>query len=128
MRTALLTSNLTGLSFVCHATTEHPDSHHGCPVWVDNRGRAYCEVDKPSEYYTVDERVDGNPRVVIGQRIADLRKAAGLTQAQLSKKSGVNVSNLCRIEAGKYSAGLDVLARIAEVLGSRLDLVTDTDQ
>ena len=123
MRTAILTSKLTGRSFVCHATTEHPDSHYGKEVWVDDKGRAYCEVGKPSEYYDVDEDVDNNVRVVIGQRITALRKQRGMTQAELSEKSGVNVSNLCRIETGRYSAGLDVLARIAAALGARLDLV-----
>lgn len=62
-------------------------------------------------------------RLSIGQRITALRKQRGMTQAELSEKSGVNVSNLCRIETGRYSAGLDVLARIAAALGARLDLV-----
>lgn len=123
MRTALLTSNLTGLSFVCHATTEHPDSHHGCPVWVDNLGRAYCEVDKPSEYYTVDERVDGNPRVVIGQRIAELRKEQGMSQAELADKCGMQRPHIARVESGRYGITLDVLARIVQALDARIELV-----
>lgn len=123
MRTAILTSKLTGRSFVCHATTEHPDSHFGCPVWVDEQGKAYCEVDKPSEYYDVDEDVDGNPRVVIGQRIAQIRKEQGMTQQHLADKSGVLRPNIARIEAGRYGMTVDVLARIAQALGKRIELV-----
>jgi len=123
MRKAILTSKLTGRSFVCHATTEHPDSHFGCPVWVDDQGKAYCDVDKPSPYYDVDDDVDGNPRVVIGQRIAHLRKEQGMTQQQLADKSGILRPNIARIEAGRYGLTVDVLARIAQALGKTIDLV-----
>jgi len=123
MRTAIITSKLTGRSFVCHATTEHPDSHFGCPVWVDEQGKAYCDVDKPSPYYDVDEDVDGNPRVVIGQRIAQLRKEQGMTQQQLADKSGILRPNIARIETGRYGMTVDVLARIAQALGKTIDLI-----
>lgn len=123
MRTAILTSKLTGRSFVCHATTEHPDSHHGCPVWVDDQGKAYCDVDKPSHYYDVCEDVDGQPRVVIGQRIAQLRKEQGMTQQHLADKSGVLRPNIARIEAGRYGMTVDVLARIANALGCELAII-----
>jgi DNA-binding XRE family transcriptional regulator len=123
MRTAILTSRLSGVAVKCHATTEHPDSHHGCPVWVDNLGRAYCEVDKPSEYYEVDEDVDGNPRVVIGQRIAELRKEQGMSQAELADKCGMQRPHIARVESGRYGITLDVLARIANALGRTVDLV-----
>lgn len=123
MRTAILTSKLTGRSFICHATTEHPDSHFGCPVWVDDQGKAYCDVDKPSPYYDVCEDVDGHPRVVIGQRIAELRKEQGMTQQQLADKCGILRPNIARIEAGRYGITLDVLSRIAQALGKTIDLV-----
>lgn len=123
MRTAIITSRLSGVAVKCHATTEHPDSHHGCPVWVDNLGRAYCEVDKPSECYDVDEDVDGNPRVVIGQRIAELRKEQGLSQTELADKCGMQRPHIARVESGRYGITLDVLARIASALGKTIDLV-----
>jgi DNA-binding XRE family transcriptional regulator len=123
MRTAIITSKLTGRSFVCHATTEHPDSHFGCPVWVDDQGKAYCDVDKPSEYYEVDEDVENNIKLTIGQRIQELRKEAGMTQTQLAEKCGMAQPNIARIEAGTYATSLDVLSRIAEALGKRIELV-----
>lgn len=123
MRTAIITSRFTGMAVKCHATTQHPDSHHGCPVWVDNLGRAYCEVDKPSEYYDVDEDVDGNPRVVIGQRIAELRKEQGMSQAELADKCGMQRPHIARVESGRYGITLDVLARIAQALGKTIDLI-----
>ena len=58
----------------------------------------------------------------IGKRIAELRKAKGLTQAQLAEKTGFSQSNIGRIETGRYSVGLDVLAKIAEVLGAKVEI------
>ena len=58
----------------------------------------------------------------IGKRIAELRKAKGLTQAQLAEKTGFAQSNIGRIETGRYSVGLDVLAKIAEVLGAKVEI------
>jgi DNA-binding XRE family transcriptional regulator len=123
MRTAIITSKLTGKSVKCHATIEHLDSHYGNEVWVDDQGRAYCDVDKPSEYYDVDEDVENNIKLTIGQRIQELRKEAGMTQAQLAEKCGMAQPNIARIEAGTYATSIDVLSRIAEALGKKIELV-----
>lgn len=64
-----------------------------------------------------------NERERIGKRIAELRKAKGLTQAQLAEKTGFPRSNIGRIETGKYSVGLDVLAKIASALGASVELI-----
>jgi len=62
----------------------------------------------------------------IGARVAERRKAKGLTQMQLAEKTGFSQSNIGRIETGRYSVGLDVLASIAEALGATVELVTET--
>jgi len=59
----------------------------------------------------------------IGQRIQELRKEAGLTQTQLAEKCGMAQPNIARIEAGTYATSIDVLSRIAEALGKRIELV-----
>ena len=59
----------------------------------------------------------------IGQRIQELRKEAGLTQTQLAEKCGMAQPNIARLEAGTYATSIDVLSRIAEVLGKRIELV-----
>lgn len=58
----------------------------------------------------------------IGKRIAELRKAQGMSQAVLAEKCGMKQQNIARIENGQISAGIDTLARIADALGTRLDL------
>ena len=59
----------------------------------------------------------------IGQRIQELRKEAGMTQTQLAEKCGMAQPNIARIEAGTYATSIDVLSRIAEALGKRIELV-----
>ena len=62
-------------------------------------------------------------RIRIGQRIAELRKAAGLTQVQLGERCGILGNHITRIEKGRYSVGLDTLAAIAKALNKRIDFV-----
>ena len=56
---------------------------------------------------------------VIGHRLAELRKARGLTQQQVADRMGVTKGRVSQIEQGKIS-GQDVLARFAAALGGRL--------
>ena len=66
--------------------------------------------------------VEKATRIIIGERIAQLRYDKGLTQAQLAELCGMKQQNIARIEAGTHSTGVDVLSRIADVLGTKLDL------
>jgi len=66
-----------------------------------------------------------NNRIYIGQRIAEIRTSQGLTTYDLAEKSGITQSNICRIENGKYSAGIDVLGKIADALGVKIDLINN---
>ena len=67
-------------------------------------------------------------RVRIGNRIKELREQRQWSSKELSEKSGVDATNLCRIEQGRYSVGLDVLSRIATALGMQVDLVEQKSQ
>lgn len=58
-----------------------------------------------------------NHREKIGQQIAQLRKENGLTALQLSKMTGLDNSNIGKIEKGRYNVGIDILSRIADALG-----------
>lgn len=62
-------------------------------------------------------------RIRIGQRIAELRKEVGMTQDQLAEKTGIQRAHITRIEAGKYSVGIDLLQKIADVFGKNVDFV-----
>ena len=57
--------------------------------------------------------------VVLGHRLAEVRRARGLTQQQVAERMGVTKGRVSQIEQGKIS-GQDVLARFAAALGGRL--------
>ena len=59
-----------------------------------------------------------------GNRIRELREQKGITQMQLAEKTGYSQSNIWRIENGKYSVGLDILAVIARALDARVELIS----
>ena len=59
----------------------------------------------------------------IGRRIAALRSVAGLTQAQLADKAGMQRSHISRIEAGSLAVTLESIEAIAQALGMTVDLI-----
>ena len=59
----------------------------------------------------------------MGQRIATLRKLAGLSQEQLAERAGIGRGHLSRIEAGKYEVTLWIVQAIAEALGMTVDII-----
>lgn len=61
--------------------------------------------------------------VRLGQRIAALRKLAGMSQEQLSEKAGLQRTHVSRIEAGKYDVTAFTVQLIAEALGMTVDII-----
>ena len=61
----------------------------------------------------------------MGQRIASLRKQAGLSQDQLADKAGIGRTHLSRIEQGKYDVTFWVVQQIAEALGMTVDIIDE---
>ncbi len=58
--------------------------------------------------------VDG---VRLGQRLRSLRLSAGLTQAELARRTGIHRPNIARVEAGRHTPSLETLARLAAAIG-----------
>ncbi|MGV9764220.1 helix-turn-helix domain-containing protein [Micromonospora tulbaghiae] len=56
---------------------------------------------------------------VVGHRLAEVRRARGLTQQQVADRMGVTKGRVSQIEQGKIS-GQDIVARYAAALGGRL--------
>ncbi|MGA7178144.1 MAG: helix-turn-helix transcriptional regulator [Thiobacillaceae bacterium] len=53
---------------------------------------------------------------LVGARIKELRKQAGLTQEQLAELVGLDARHLSRLEVGRHFPSLDSLERIAQAL------------
>jgi transcriptional regulator with XRE-family HTH domain len=51
----------------------------------------------------------------VGQRIRQLRKDRGLTQAELAAKVSIQQSDLCRMETGEYKVSLETLFKILKI-------------
>ena len=58
--------------------------------------------------------IDG---VRLGARLKELRLEAGLTQAELARRTGIHRPNIARVEAGRHTPSLETLSRIASAIG-----------
>ncbi|MDD9940732.1 MAG: helix-turn-helix transcriptional regulator [Myxococcales bacterium] len=55
--------------------------------------------------------------VKLGARLRALRLGAGLTQAELARRTGIHRPNIARVEAGRHTPSLETLARLANAIG-----------
>ena len=62
-------------------------------------------------------------RVIMGDRIRELREQKGMDIMTLAFKSNIQPNTLKRIEAGKFSADLDILTQIAQGMGMKIDFI-----
>ena len=62
MKKAIIKSLATGMKIEVHATTEHPASSYGKPVWVDNKGYAYGQVGTELPFYEITELNDSGEK------------------------------------------------------------------
>lgn len=53
----------------------------------------------------------------LGAKLRALRLAAGLTQAELARRTGIHRPNIARVEAGRHTPSLETLARLAHAIG-----------
>lgn len=58
----------------------------------------------------------------IGESIKDRRKELGITQPHLAELAKVSTNTLYKIERGQGNPSVDVLNKLAEVLGMELKL------
>jgi DNA-binding XRE family transcriptional regulator len=84
--------------------------------WSDIRGE---HVERAGGEQTVEAGKQELLATVVGHRLAEVRRARGLTQQQVADHMGVTKGRVSQIEQGKIS-GQDVLARYAAALGGRL--------
>ena len=61
----------------------------------------------------------------IGEKLAELRKGKGYSMRKLAEMSGVNFANIYKIENGKYNVSIDILGKICDALGCRIDIVEE---
>ncbi len=84
--------------------------------WQDIRA---AEVERAGGEQAVEVGKQELLATIVGHRLAEVRRARGLTQQQVADRMGVTKGRVSQIEQGKIS-GQDVLARYAAALGGRL--------
>lgn len=63
--------------------------------------------------------------MTLGERIQDLRKKNGLTQADLSKNINISIPQIVRYETKNVQPPADVLKRIADLFGASIDFLVN---
>lgn len=66
--------------------------------------------------------VEHREAYVRGHQLAEMRKAAGRTQAQVADALGVTQARVSKIEHGEIS-GIDIVRAYVDALGGSLDIV-----
>ena len=69
-----------------------------------------------------------NHREYIGKRVAEIRQAKGLSIRQLAELCGVTAQNITKIEHGKYNVSVDILGKICNALGCRIDIIPNAGE
>ncbi len=59
----------------------------------------------------------------LGDMLRNRRKALKITQPRLAELAGVNINTVLRLEKGTANPTLEVLTKIAEILGMEVQLV-----
>ena len=62
------------------------------------------------------------PEFAIIQAIIDARKSAGITQKELSQKSGIAQGEISKLENGNANPSIKTLQRLAAALGKTLKI------
>lgn len=62
------------------------------------------------------------PEFAVMQAILEARVKMGLTQKQLSEKTGISQADISRLECGTANPSIRTLQRIADALGRRIQI------
>lgn len=64
----------------------------------------------------------------LGETIKDRRKELSITQPHLAELAQISINTLYKLEKGQSNPSLEVLNKLAEVLGMELKLEVKRDQ
>lgn len=68
------------------------------------------------------EKVQKDIRKTLIKQYVSCRKDKGITQMELSKRTGFSQPNITRFESGKYNPSLEMLVKMAEALDMNLEI------
>jgi len=88
------------------------------PRWQDVRGGIVAGAGGEE---AITEARNRNQSYIDGRRLAERRKALGLTQAQAAERMGVTKSRVSQIERGEVST-IDAVARYVQAIGGTIQI------
>lgn len=59
----------------------------------------------------------------LGAKLAEIRNKKGMSLRDLSEASGLDHSNIGKIENGRYNVGIDILYKICQALDCRIEIM-----
>lgn len=86
--------------------------------WQDVRGEIVAGLGGEEG---VSEARRRNQAYIDGHRLAERRKALGLTQAEVAERMGVTKSRVSQIERGEVST-IEAVARYVEAIGGQIQI------
>ncbi len=96
----------------------------GYAKWSDVRARGREADPRTAEEQAAGKAAAGERREAYmrGHQLAEMRTAAGVTQAELASALGVSQARISKIEHGEIS-GIDVVRAYVTALGGSIDVV-----
>jgi DNA-binding XRE family transcriptional regulator len=88
------------------------------PKWQDVRGGIVAGGGGEEAVTQARQR---NQAYIDGHRLAERRKALGLTQADVAERMGVTKSRVSQIERGEVST-IEAVARYVQAIGGRIQI------
>jgi DNA-binding XRE family transcriptional regulator len=88
------------------------------PRWQDVRDGVVADA---GGVEAVAEARRRNQAYIDGHRLAERRKAVGLTQAEVAERMGVTKSRVSQIERGEVST-IEAVARYVEAIGGHIQI------
>lgn len=82
--------------------------------WKDVEARFLQDPETKAEFEAL------RPQYEIISQIIKARSEQGLTQEELAARTGLQRSNISRLESGNYNPSIELLARVAKGLGMEL--------
>lgn len=91
-------------------------------VWNDDLD---IEVETIYENGKTVKTVDLPLRLKVAHEITEARAKAGLSQKELSDRTGIDQSDISKIETGKANPSISTMERIAKALGTEVTITFD---
>ena len=116
---AILTNKVTGERIPVTSTTNGSACSYGQAVWVDKNLTPYCVCGMQNPLYDEEEVEVGDD---FGSYVKMARVSRGISVRGMAEACGLSPQTVQNVENGAYSPRLDIVLRMAKILGLRMTI------